>query len=135
VSRSRRSRSRRRYYNDDNYERGGSRGRKSNRESRLELMTWASLVVVIALGALTRENNITLPGWLVPFLGAVILLGSGVYQYSRSYRVSPITWLAGLVLFVFVAYHFYVDSTQEFVGASLIVFFLVIVFGIITGDT
>jgi len=99
------------------------------------MMTWAALVIVFALGALGRENNITMPNWFVPFAGAVILLGSGIYQYSSRYRVSPITWLGGMVLALFVMYSWYVDPNQPFVGASLIVFFLVILFGLVTGDT
>ena len=98
-------------------------------------MTWASLVGVIALGVLGREINLTLPTWFIPFAGAVVMLASGFYQYSRGYRVSPITWLGGIVLVLFLAYSLYVDPTQQFGGASLIVFFFVILFGIITGDT
>jgi Na+/glutamate symporter len=111
------------------------RGGKSNGEARIELMTWALLVGVIALGVLGREINLTLPNWFIPFAGAVVMLGSGFYQYSRGYRVSPITWLGGVVLVLFLAYSMYVDPTQQFGGASLIVFFFVILFGIITGDT
>ncbi|MCL4250221.1 MAG: hypothetical protein KJ065_18880 [Anaerolineae bacterium] len=108
---------------------------KSYREARIELMTWAGLVMIFAVGALGRENNINMPNWFVPFAGAVVLLGSGFYQYSSRYRVSPITWLGGLVLVLFVLYSWYVDTNQPFVGASLIVFFLVILFGVVTGDT
>ena len=114
--------------------RSGQRG-KSALEARIELMTWAGLVGVIAIGVLGQDINLNLPNWFVPFAGATIMLGSGVYQYSRGYRVSPITWLGGLVLVLFLIYALYVDRTQQFGGVSLIVFFLVILFGIITGDT
>ncbi len=126
-----RRRNSRRGRNYDDRPRGG----KSEREGRIELMTWASLVGVIALGVLGQEINLTLPTWFIPFTGAVVMLGSGFYQYSRGYRVSPITWLGGVVLVLFLAYSLYVDPTQQFGGASLIVFFFVILFGIITGDT
>ena len=126
----RRSSSNRRNYDREPRTRG-----KSYRESRIELITWGALVIVFALSALARENNITYPNWWVPFGGAVVLLGSGIVQYARGYRVSPITWLDGLVLALFVGYSWYVDANQQFMGASLIVFFLVILFGIITGDT
>ncbi|MBE0691019.1 MAG: hypothetical protein IH587_12950 [Anaerolineae bacterium] len=125
-----RRRSSRRSKSSDSRARG-----KSYREARIELMTWAALVIVFALGALGRENNINIPNWFVPFAGAVVLLGSGFYQYSSRYRVSPITWLGGLVLVLFVMYSWYVDANQPFVGASLVVFFLVILFGLVTGDT
>jgi hypothetical protein len=133
---SRRRRSRRSYDNDydRNYDRGSRRG-KSAAEARIELMTWAALVGVIALGVLGQDVGLNLPNWFVPFAGATIMLGAGVYQYSRGYRVSPITWLGGMVLGLFLIYALYVDRTQQFSGASLIVFFLVILFGIITGDT
>lgn len=130
----RRRSSRRRSYDYDN--RGDTRSRgKSYRESRIELMTWGALVLVFAIGAFGQENNVNLPNSFVPFCGTVILLGSGILQYSRGYRVSPVTWLGGLVLALFVAYSWQIDPNQQFGGASLIVFFLVILFGIITGDT
>jgi hypothetical protein len=131
---SRRRSSRRRNYNYDDRRDIRSRG-KSYREARIELMTWAALVMVIALGALGRENNINLPNWFVPFAGCIVLLGSGILQYSRGYRVSPVTWIGGIVLALFFAYSWQIDPLQPLVGASLIVFFLVILFGIITGDT
>ncbi|MDX2137146.1 MAG: hypothetical protein SF123_03555 [Chloroflexota bacterium] len=120
--------------NRDNDRRSSGR-RKSQGEANIELMTWAALVLVIGLGILSQENNFTLPNWFIPGAGAVVLLGSGVFQYSRGYRVSPITWLAGMVLVLFLAYGMYVNPLQSFGGISLIVFFLVILFGVVTGDT
>jgi hypothetical protein len=133
-----RRRSRRNYdrdYDARNYDRGSRRGGKSASEARIELMTWAALVAVIAIGVLGQDVGLSLPNWFVPFAGATIMIGAGIYQYSRGYRVSPITWLGGMVLGLFLVYALYVDRTQQFGGASLIVFFLVILFGIITGDT
>lgn len=126
-----RRRSRRNY---DSEPRSGGRG-KSAAEGRIELMTWAGLVGVIAIGVLGRDINLVLPNWFVPFAGATIMLGSGVYQYSRGYRVSPITWIGGVVLVMFLIYSLYVNPAQSFGGASLLIFFFVILFGIITGDT
>jgi hypothetical protein len=131
VTRRRNSRRNRNY---DNRRSSGGR-RKSQGEANIELMTWAALVLVIGLGILSQENSFTLPNWFIPGAGAVVLLGSGVFQYSRGYRVSPITWLAGMVLVLFLAYGMYVNPQQTFGGISLIVFFLVILFGVVTGDT
>lgn len=98
-------------------------------------MTWAGLVGVIAIGILGQDAGLVLPNWFVPFAGATVMLGSGIYQYSRGYRVSPITWLGGIVLVLFLIYSIYVNPAQPFGGISLLIFFFVILFGIISGDT
>lgn len=106
--------------------------RKSEAEARVERITWGLLVLVFAFVELTRDRA-TFPNFFVPFAGALILLGSGLYQYSRRWKVSPITWIAGafMAFFTYLAF----DSGRNYVGESLVVFFVVIVFGLITGET
>ncbi len=111
----------------------GSR-RKSEPEARVERITWALLVLVFALVQLV-PNSSDLPNFFVPFAGALILLGSGIYQYSRRWRVSPITWVGGAFMALFAYYALQVNPAQNFTGACLVVFFAVIIFGVITGET
>ena len=108
--------------------------RKSEPEARIERITWALLVLVFAVVQLIRDAS-TLPNFLVPLAGAFILLGSGAYQYSRHWRVSPITWVGGAFMLLFAFYALQVNPAQNFTGASLVVFFAVIIFGLITGET
>ena len=103
------------------------------KEDRIERVTWFLLVLVFAIFSLLPEDN-TIPRWMVPFLGSIILLGSGFYQSSNNMRVSPITWIAGSALFFMGLFNLYAP-TVDFVGLSLVVFAAVIGFGVLTGET
>jgi hypothetical protein len=107
--------------------------RKSTAEAKAERITWFLMVLVFAL--LNIFPNLVLPNWVVPGLGAVILLGSGVYQYSNRWRVSPVTWIAGSLM-LFIAFLNYMAITNfNPLGPSLLVFAGVILVGIFTGET
>ena len=108
--------------------------RKSEAEARIERITWALLVLVFAIVQLL-PNSGALPNFFVPFAGALILLGSGLYQYSRRWRVSPVTWIGGAFMALFTYYDLQINPATNFTGACLIVFFVVIIFGLITGET
>jgi hypothetical protein len=114
---------------EERYER-----RKSEAEARVERITWALLVLVFAIVQLL-PNSTSLPNFFVPFAGAIILLGSGLYQYSRHWRVGPVTWIGGAFMALFTYYSLQINSATSFTGACLIVFFVVIIFGLITGET
>ncbi|MBC8170665.1 MAG: hypothetical protein H7X77_03300 [Anaerolineae bacterium] len=103
------------------------------KEDRIERVTWFLLVLVFAVFNLLPEDN-TLPNWLVPMLGSIILLGSGIYQSSNRMRVSPITWVSGSALLFMGLFNLYAPSLN-FIGFSLIVFAVVIAFGVLTGET
>ncbi len=92
-------------------------------------------MLAFALFQLSPESVSSLPNWFLPAAGAIILLGSATYQYTRRWRVSPITWIAGAVMLFFTLYNVYINPAQNLLGLSLIVFFIVIVFGLITGET
>lgn len=108
--------------------------RKSEAEARVERITWALLVLVFAIVQLVPSGS-ALPSYFVTLAGAIILLGSAFYQYSRRWRVSPITWIAGSFMAFFAYYSFQVDRSRTFTGEALLVFFGVIIFGLITGET
>lgn len=112
----------------------GTTRRKGERELRAERLTWALLVIVFAVIELLPEGT-GVPNWMIPLSGALILLGSGTYQYVRRWHVSPITWIAGVIMLMFTFYTLRIDPTESFLGESLIVFAVVIVFGLITGET
>jgi hypothetical protein len=116
---------------------GGRRGYggKSGDEARVERLTWGLLVLAFAIIQLTPQSAATLPNWFIPMAGAVILLGSGIYQYTRRWRVSPITWLAGGIMLFFALYNIYINPAAQFLGLSLVIFALVILFGLVTNET
>lgn len=114
---------------------GGSYGGKSAAEARVERLTWGLLVAAFAILQLVPETAASFPTWTVPLVGAVVLLGSGIYQNTRHWRVSPITWIGGTLMLVFVILNLYMLPGRSFLGESLIVFAAVIIFGLFTGET
>ena len=110
--------------------------RKSFAEARVERLTWALLVLIFAVIYLLSDSVFeAMPNWLVPLSGAVILLGSGLFQYSRRWRVSPITWIAGVVMLFFTFVSFYLLPERPFIIETLITTLIVIVVGTFTGET
>ena len=69
----------------------------------------------------------SVPNWVVPLSGAVVLLGSGTW--------SPITWIVGSILLIFGLVNVLVDPTLDLTGFSLLAFAAVILFGLLTGET
>lgn len=126
--RSKRSNSRNRRNNSSQ-----RRGRKSQAEESVERTTWFLLVLIFALLYIFPEENV--PNWIVPVSGAFVLLGSGIYQYTRHWRVSPITWMAGTLMLVLGMFNLYIDGDQDFFGIALLTFAAVIGIGVITGET
>lgn len=108
---------------------------KSGAEARAERLTWFFLVLIFAVLQLLNQSNIGIQNWLIPLSGAIVLIGSGLYQYSNHWRVSPITWLAGALLFFLAMLNLYFIPGRSFLGESLIVFAAVILIGLLTGET
>jgi Na+/H+ antiporter NhaD/arsenite permease-like protein len=113
--------------------RTGTSGRKSEAEARVERFTWFLLVLVIALLQIFPEENV--PLYFVPLSGAIILFGSGFYQFRERWRVSPITWIAATVMLLLCMINISVDAEQDYTGLALLTFAAVIGFGVITGET
>ena len=113
--------------------RGKSSRRKSAAEARIERITWFLLVVVFGVASLLDPG--TIPNWAVPVAGGLILIFSGAVQYVRRFRVSPITWIAGTFMFVIAFYGFNLQPGADLLGFSLIIFALVIGFGVLTNET
>jgi hypothetical protein len=110
-------------------------GPKSKAEAKIERATAMLLVAVFAVMYITEQQNIDLPNALVPFAGAVILLGSGLYQYGQRWRVSPWTWISGTVLLMLTVYNMQIDPNANFYGISLFIFAIVLAVGLFTGET
>jgi hypothetical protein len=109
---------------------------KNPREERAERITWALLVLVFAvIQFLPASQQTGISTVFVPFAGAIILIGSGFYQYSQGWRVSPITWIAGMLMAGLAFYGLRVDASIDMLAPSLIVFAGVILAGVITGET
>jgi len=126
------SRSRSRNYESSN--RSYGRG-KSYAEERVERLTWVFLVLAIAAVQILQQGGMVLPNWFIPFAGCVVLLGSAMYQNSKRWRVAPTTWLGGALLAGMTLINLYVSPGSNFLGISLIVFAVVILMGLVTGET
>ena len=107
--------------------------RKTLAEAQVERVTWALLVGVFAVIYLLPEGA-TLQNWMAPLAGAVILLGSGFYQYSRGWRVAPVTWIGGSLMLAAVYYGLQINPGRDLLGITLLVFAAVIAFGLVTGE-
>lgn len=120
------------YSDNRDYNRGR---RKSRDEERVERLTWFFLVIIFAALQILPEGGLQLPLWFVPLSGAIVLLGSGLLQFTRGWHVSPVTWLGGMVLVVLTIINLYISPERNFLGISLIVFAGVILMGLLTGET
>lgn len=111
--------------------------RKSAAEMKVERITWFLLVLIFALISIAQDNLavVNIPKYLVPTTGAIVLLGSGMYQFTKHWRVSPITWIVGTILMMFSMVNILVDPTLDLTGLSLLSFAAVILFGLLTGET
>ena len=110
--------------------------KKSRDEARVERLTWGLLVLIFALLYFASDSFLqAMPNWLVPLAGGVVLLGSGMYQYGRRWRVSPVTWITGMILVVLAIVGLYIAPSRPFIVESLLITLIVIVFGTFTGET
>lgn len=108
--------------------------RKTEAEVKVERITWFLLVAVIAL--LNIFPDAPVPKWAAPLAGAVVLLGSGAYQYFQRWRVSPTTWIAGTALLGLAVMAWYLPNFAfNYTGIMLLIFAGVILMGVITGET
>lgn len=107
--------------------------RKTYAEAQIERATWALLVVVFAVIYMLPAGT-AVPNWAPPLAGAAILLGSGFYQYSRRWRVAPVTWIGGTIMLIAAYYGWQIDSQVNLLGLTLLVFAGVIAFGLVTGE-
>ncbi len=135
MTRRRSSYSRSRSQSSSRSRSGGYTRSKSYAEERVERLTWVFLVLAIAGVQILQQGGMVLPNWTIPFAGCVVLLGSGMYQYSKRWRVAPTTWLAGALLAGMTLINLYVSPSSNFLGISLIVFAAVILMGLLTGET
>ncbi len=110
--------------------------KKSAAELRVERLTWGLLVLIFAVLYILSDSAVNaVPNWVVPLAGAVVLLASGFYQYSRRWRVSPVTWIAGALMLMFAVLSFYIIPGRSFIVETLFATMIVILFGTFTGET
>ncbi|HEX2906271.1 MAG TPA: hypothetical protein VHO69_05380 [Phototrophicaceae bacterium] len=108
---------------------------KSEAEARAERLTWFFLVLIFAILQIFTQNGIIIQYWLIPLSGSIVLLGSGLYQYTRRWRVSPFTWLAGALLLFLCILNIYFSPGRSCLGESLVIFAIIILLGLLTGET
>jgi len=91
------------------------------------------MVMVFAVIYFLPEGAIPAP--FIPFSGAVILLGSGLYQYAKRWRVSPTTWIGGTILLIGTVANFTLLPNFDMYGVTLLTFAGVIGIGLLTNET
>ena len=113
--------------------------RKSQAETRAERLTWVSLLLIFAFLSIIDDNFARqaelIPNSFVPLSGAIVLIGSGLFQFTNGWQVSPITWLIGIILLLLGVVNAIIDPTLDLTGLSLLAFSAVILSGVITGET
>lgn len=113
--------------------------KKSAREAKIERVTWFALVAIFVVYSLGDNVNY-IPEYAMPIMVGAILIASGLYQYRRHYRVSPIVWLIAGAMLIAGGYALYTlnqGGTLLFsVSAlALIAVFAVIAFGVFTKES
>ncbi|HLY27657.1 MAG TPA: hypothetical protein VKQ72_15035, partial [Aggregatilineales bacterium] len=69
------------------------RRERRSEERRIELASFAALIVVFMVGLVT-----TIPPVWMSLVGGSILLASAIYQSQRRWRVTAMTWIGGIVM-------------------------------------
>jgi hypothetical protein len=107
---------------------------KSRAEARAERLTWALLVLVFILPQFLPEGT-SLPNFLVPLCCGLVMLGSGFYQFSRKWHVSPFLWIGGVLMGVMAGYSLTINERINLNGYAMILTFIVILLGVVLDET
>lgn len=108
--------------------------RKTGKEARAERITW--FVMILVFLPMSFPNIQMLEGYITCLILAVILLVSGVYQKSKRWQVSPLTWVIMTVLFLAAGADWYFDQTVIDLNlVGLVATFIVIALGVITNES
>ena len=109
-------------------------GRKSKKELRVERLTWFALVAVFIIRSVIPDDT-TIPNAVIPFTSGAILIFSGIYQYSRKWRVNFTTWIAGTLMLVMGAYSIYSRPDLDMRMMVIVLVAFVIAVGVFTNET
>lgn len=115
--------------------------RKTGKEARAERLTWFAMVLVFLV--FSFDESVNFPAYIPPFAIALILLISGIYQYSKSWRISPIVWIIFVLMVLTGGFAVYsemytVPAAFSFIDPVLVALLgtiVIIVFGIITNES
>jgi apolipoprotein N-acyltransferase len=108
--------------------------RKTGKEARAERITWFAMILVFL--PMSFPNVQMWDGYITCGLLGLILLVSGVYQKTKRWQVSPLTWVIMTFLFIAAGADWYfnrtiVDLNLVGLGAT----FAVILVGILTNES
>ena len=109
-------------------------GRKSNQEMRVERITWFALVAIFIIANIVPDDT-AIPNAVTPFAAGTVLIFSGIYQYSRKWRVNFTTWIAGTLMLVMAAYNVTNRPDLDLSFMVIILVAIVIAVGVITNET
>ena len=109
--------------------------RKTGQEARVERTTWFAMSMPFVL--LSFDEGLTLPSYVIPIIISIILLISGVYQYTQGWRISPIVWIISALLMAVSIYEIVASITFpiDLVLVSLVAVIIIIVWGIVTNES
>ena len=108
--------------------------RKSQKELRVERITWFALVAIFVIASIIPEGT-AIPNAVTPFIAGVILLLSGIYQYINKWRVNFTTWIAGTLMLVMGAYSVTTRPDLDLSLPVIILVAIVIAVGVFTNET
>jgi len=109
-------------------------GKKSAKELKTERITWYVLVAIFVIARVIPEDTV-IPNAFTPFAAGMVLIISGLYQYSKKWRVSFITWIAGTLMLVMAGYNVFNKPELDLSPAVIILVAIVIAMGIFTNET
>ncbi|MCU0511152.1 MAG: hypothetical protein MUE40_01135 [Anaerolineae bacterium] len=110
--------------------------RKTGKEARAERITWFALILIF-IPLNFGDWLSTIPAYLFPFAVAVVLLFSGIYQWRKDWRVSPIVWIVAALMLVVGGVEIYYPAFMPFdpVLAALIAAVGIILFGVLSNES
>lgn len=108
--------------------------RKSAQELRVERITWFALVAIFIIASVIPEDT-TIPNAVTPFTAGFVLIISGIYQYSRRWRVNFTTWIAGTLMLVMAGYNVANRPDLDLSFIVIVLVAMVIAVGVLTNET
>ena len=104
--------------------------RKTGREAKVERATWFALMISF----LGLSNAGVRGAWMCLAICAILAI-SGIYQYSRRWRVGPIVWVCAGISGLVGGYGLYFQMTIDLSLVALGIVVVVILFGVVTNES
>jgi hypothetical protein len=103
--------------------------RKTGYEAKVERTTWFALMLAFLF---LTYGQVT--GTWVCFAISAILMISGIYQYTKKWRISPLTWIVAALAAVAGGYGIYYNPVVDLSLVALGLIVLIIAWGVVTNE-